>query len=145
MNKIIVAGDKTRNHWGVEYDEYNRLLKNNITQEYKKCRIDEVNKVTKEDKKMAEKFKIDNRQIFQTIPREAFQTFKDHKTTFATNKQSRLLNPCKPELGKVSKQIVEKIVKIIRQKTGFLQWKNSLSVLQWFQMIKNKSECTFIQ
>ena len=39
----------------------------------------------------------------------------------------RLLIPCKPWLGRVSKQLVE-----VQKKTKLLQFKNSFSVIQWF-------------
>ena len=100
-----------------------------IQKGYKQCDEEDINKVTQEDKKIAEKLKLDQR-IPRTIKRESFQTFKDHKDNFHNNKQSRLINPCKPEIGKVSKRIVENVVNVVRNITGYLQWKNTLSVLQ---------------
>ena len=115
-----------------------------IQKGYKQCDEEDITKVTQEDKKIAEKLKLDQR-IPRTIKRESFQTFKDHKDNFHNNKQSRLINPCKPEIGKVSKRIVENVVNVVRNITGYLQWKNTLSVLQWFKGIVNKKNFTFIQ
>ena len=56
-----------------------------------------------------------------------------------------LLNPCKPEIGKISKQILAKINATIREKTNLNQWRNTNSVINWFQKIKNKNELRFIQ
>ena len=36
-----------------------------------------------------------------------------------------LLNPTKPEIGKISKQILEKKIPVIRMKSALNQWKNS--------------------
>ena len=55
------------------------------------------------------------------------------KENFRNKPTCRLINPCKPELGKVSKQIVEKIVKT---KTNTNQWKNVNDVVNWFNAIK---------
>ena len=55
-----------------------------------------------------------------------------------------LINPCKPELGKVSKQTVGKIVHNIRSKTNTNQWKNTNAVINWFNAIKDKSNYTMI-
>ena len=115
-----------------------------IHKDYKKCSEDEVKKVTQEDKKIAENLKLETR-IPRTIRRESFQTFKDHKENFQNNKQTRLINPCKPEIGQVSKRIVENVVNVVRNLTGYQQWKNTLSVLQWFKGIVNKQNFTFIQ
>ena len=45
----------------------------------------------------------------------------------------------------MSKQLLEKIVADVREKTGYLQWKNTLSCLQWFDKIENKQNYWFIQ
>ena len=79
------------------------------------------------------------------MPREAYGTYKDTKENFRENPKMRVLNPCKPELGRVSKQYLEKIVHEVRQKSGLLQWKNTLSCLQWFDKVENKTDYHFIQ
>ena len=53
-------------------------------------------------------------------------------------------NPCKPELGKVSKQIVENIVHDIRTETNTNQWKNTNDVINRLNAIKDKSIYTMI-
>ena len=71
--------------------------------------------------------------------------YKDHKENFANNKQTRLINPCKPELGKISKQILEKLVIVVKKATGFKQWKNTWDVIKWFKAKADKQDYTFIQ
>ena len=63
--------------------------------------------LTKEDRRIATEFELSDR-IYVTAKREAFITLKDHKPNFRNKLTCRLINPCKPELGKVSKQLVEK-------------------------------------
>ena len=143
-DKLFIAGDKTKNYYKCDVEEYSKLKTREITKGYKKCTEDDVNKVTREDKRIAENLMLEQR-IPKTIRRESFQTFKDHKENFQNNKQSRLINPCKPEIGQVSKRIVENVVNVVKNLTGYQQWKNTLSVLQWFKGIVNKQSFTFIQ
>ena len=82
--------------------------------------------------------------MYRTVDCEAFITLKDHKENVANKPSCRLLNPTKPEIGKVSKQILERIIHIVRQKSGLKQWKNTDSVLNWFRNIEDKSEKAFI-
>ena len=49
-----------------------------------------------------------------------------------------MIKPCKPKLGKVSKQLLDPIISTVKEKSGLLQFKNTVSVLQWFQPIQNK-------
>ena len=141
--KVIIPADKTTNFYKMEPDEYTKLLDKNIQKEYKKENIQVVNKVQKTHKKIANKLDIEDR-IYRTVEREAFITLKDHKNNFANNPSCRLLNPTKPELGKVSNRILDKIISCVRAKSGLNQWKNTYSVLDWFRSIENKSEKAFI-
>ena len=62
---------------------------------------------------------------------------------FRSNPKFRLLNPAKTELGKLSKNILERINNKLRSSLNLNQWKNSFEVIQWFKNIKNKNSCTF--
>ena len=70
---------------------------------------------------------------------------KDHKENFENNPKCRLLNPAKSELGKVSKRILARIVKSVKEKTMFNHWQNTDSVLRWFKELENKQTMSFIQ
>ena len=50
----------------------------------------------------------------------------------------RLINPCKPEIGKISKQLLEKIVKVVKDKTKYNHLKNTNDVIKRFGDIPNK-------
>ena len=71
-------------------------------------------------------------------------TLKDHKNNFRSNRTCRLINPSKNELGKVSKQLVEKI-NSITEKLQRNQWRNSEAVLKWFNNITDKNNRSFIE
>ena len=72
-------------------------------------------------------------------------TLKDHKPNFMNNPKCRVLNPCKSELGKVSKQMLSEIVSVVKNKSQLQQWRNIDSVINWFTQIKDKARLTFIQ
>ena len=142
---VIVAADKSHNHYEMEPEHYSKLLHDHITKDYKKSSPDEFDRVTAKDKKLAEDLDLEDR-VPVTEKREAFGTLKDGKDNFNTNPKMRLLNPCKPWLGRVSKQLVEKIVTDVQKKqTKLLQFKNSISVIQWFDKLRNKEQYTFIK
>ena len=47
-------------------------------------------------------------RINTTAERESFITLKNHKKNFKIKATCRLLNPCKTEIGNISKQLLEK-------------------------------------
>ena len=57
-------------------------------------------------KYIAKKLELSDR-IEQLARNAAFITLKDHKENFRSNSPSRLINPSKSELGKISKQKLE--------------------------------------
>ena len=52
--------------------------------------------------------------------------------------------PAKSEIGKVSKQLLDRINRKVIQSTGINQWKNTSAVLAWFNNISNKEQYSFI-
>ena len=83
--------------------------------------------------------------MFVTTPREAFILLKDHKEDFETNPKVRLINPCKPEVGRVAMKILDDIVKEIKcRNTKLKQATNTKAVLDWFKSIRNKKIYKFI-
>ena len=142
--KVLIKADKTTNFYKMEKAEYEEHMHRNITKDYKKANNDDFKKVTKEDKAFAKKLEIDDR-VYSTSKREAFLTLKDHKPNYINNPTFRLLNPTKQELGKVSKQKLEKIVSVVKEKSGLQLWKNTASVITWFKNLPNKKQLKFIQ
>ena len=76
---------------------------------------------------------------------QVFITMKDHKEDFHANPTCRLINPTKSELGKISKSILDGINTELRSILKVNQWKNTGAVIKWFNSIKEKESCAFIQ
>ena len=83
--------------------------------------------------------------MYKTTERQAFVTIKDHKENYRNNPKWRLLNPTKPELGKISKRLTEKINVIVKIKTKLNLLKNTNSATQWYSDLRQKHKLTFIQ
>ena len=56
--KVIIPADKTRNLYKMEKDDYNKYLTENITRKYKKSKMNKINKLNLEAKKIADKLSI---------------------------------------------------------------------------------------
>ena len=142
--KALIPADKTRNMYEMDKSQHDKLLQENITKTYKKSDTNKYNEINTEAKTIATKLKIQDRAT-QLATKQAFITLKDHKENFENAPKCRLINPAKSDLGRVSKQILEKINGEIRNKISVHQWKNSHNVTDWFDQLANKNLCTFIQ
>ena len=142
-SKLLIPADKTTNFYKMEPAAYNKLLEENITKSYKKATGATAQKIKREDKKITVKLDIDDR-VDITANKEAFITLKDHKPNFANKQTCRLINPTKSEIGKISKQILDKINTRVITATKTNQWKNTASVIKWFNNIDNKEKHSFI-
>ena len=89
----------------------------------------------------AAELELDDR-IFNTTPREAFVTLKDYKPDFQIRPSVRLINPTKPEIGKIAMKILDDAVKEIRYKTKLKQC--TREVLDYFESVKNSGKLKFI-
>ena len=56
----------------------------------------------------------------------------------------RLINPLKSDIGRISKQILDKTNLKLISGTKVNQWKNSTSVIEWFNNIPNIDQHRFI-
>ena len=99
---------------------------------------DKVGKTKNDHKKIANDLDLQDR-IFRTTERQAFISIKDHKPNFQNNPTCRLLNPTKPEIGKISKQILDTINSAMRSKSKLNQWKNTDAVIKWFESLGKKT------
>ena len=143
-SKLIIKADKTHNFYKLDKAEHDDLLQKQINKDYKKAADTLADETTKGDKEIAAKLDIDDR-VYCTTKKDAFITLKDHKPSFSNKPTCRLINPTKPEIGKISKQKLSKIISEVRQKSKLNQWKNSDSVIAWFSELKDKKRLSFIQ
>ena len=65
-------------------------------------------RISREARKITKTFDVGDR-VDTMAKQECFMTLKDHKEDYRTNPKYRLLNPRKSQLGKISKQILQKI------------------------------------
>ena len=143
-DKVFLMADKTTNIYKVTTDEYNKLLTENITKDYKKTTEQTLNKCNQEASKIAHTLKLE-RRIETHGENKAFITIKDHKENFRDRPKCRLINPAKSQIGKISKQILEQLNKKIREKTGLQQWRSTAEALHWFNAITHKHRKRFLQ
>ena len=97
-----------------------------------------------EAKEIAAGVKLDDR-IEYMVSAPAYITLKDHNDNFRSAHPCRLINPCKSEIGKISKSISENISRNLLKLLQVNQWRNSESVIKSFYSVENKSQCKFIQ
>ena len=88
-----------------------------------------------EAKQIVKDTKLDDK-IECTTKNPTFPTLKDHKTNFRTSSSCRLLIPCKSELAKIRKLILEKANKYIVDLLSLKLCKYSDMVINWFSSIK---------
>ena len=132
------------NLYEVPPNHYRKLLKENVTKTYKKANDHLYNHINEEAKSIATNLGLDDR-VESLAKSEAFITLKDHKENFHSKPTCRLINPSKSEIGKISKSILDTINTGLRKILHYNQWKNSRSVIEWFNNIKDKHSCTFTQ
>ena len=75
----------------------------------------------------------------------AFTTLRDHKANFKNNTKCRLINPSKSEVGLVSKHYLSSIISTVAEKSGVNQWRNTSTVIKWFENLQNKQKRRFIK
>ena len=76
---------------------------------------------------------------------EAYINLKYHKKELPNKTPCCLINPSKSSIGRISKQILDKLNKKVVSTLNLNQWKNTSSVLEWFEKIDNKSYGSFMQ
>ena len=141
---LLIFADKTNNIYKMDTEHYEKLLKDNITKDYKKAPPKLEKSINLESKYIAKSLKLSDRvDCLARTP--AYITLKDHKENFSSNPTCRLINPSKNELGKISKYILQDINVQLLTKLKSMQWKNSDNVIQWFNNIPDKKNCKFIQ
>ena len=141
--RVFVAADKSSNFYKMTPETYNGLLEKAVHKDFKKAKEGEEEKITLEAKEAATKLEIGNR-VFKTEMKSAKVTIKDHKEDFMNRPQTRLINPTKSNLGRVSKWKVEKLNQQLRSKTRLQQWLNTDATLAWFRQLEDKARLSFI-
>eukprot|EP00112_Aurelia_sp_Birch-Aquarium-sp1_P007046 Seg177.1 transcript_id=Seg177.1/GoldUCD/mRNA.D3Y31 product="hypothetical protein" protein_id=Seg177.1/GoldUCD/D3Y31 len=92
--KMLIPADKTRNLYEVEKNQYEKLLRDNITKNYKIADSHVHDNINEEAKKIASDLEIEER-METMAKKQAFITLKDHKENFNNSPTCRLINPAK--------------------------------------------------
>ena len=141
---LFITADKTSNVYEIDPDTYLTLVQNNVNKCYKKANTDTVHDINTEAKILTSKLKIADR-VEVLAPKDAYVTIKDHKENFPEEIKCRLINPCKTNIGRITKQILERINNEIMIRLNLAQLKNTSSAINWFKNIKNKQDKYLIQ
>ena len=73
-----------------------------------------------------------------------FITLKDHKANFLNHPTTRLINPAKNEIGRISKQILDQINSKLCEILKVNEWKNTANVINWFKKVESKNSHKFL-
>ena len=143
-NETLTPADKTSNMYRLNKNNYQNLLRNAITTTYKKANKNIVTKINKEAIKFAKQADVlDKIEINGTC--NSFITLKDHKENFTNRPRTRLINPSKNEIGKISKHILDQINTELVSKLSVNEQKNTISVIKWFKNINSKRLYKFLE
>ena len=140
---VIVRADKTKNIYQMPKKQYSKLLRENITKNYRLAPETATAQLNREAKEIAQALKLDQR-IETMAEAEAYISLKDHKERFENDLPCRLINPAKSEIGMISKAILDRVVGAIKERTSVNLWENTSAVISWFDNIHRKEDCTFI-
>ena len=105
--KTLTPADKTSNTYRLNKNDYQNLLRNAITTSYKKANKNIGTKINKEGIKFAKQANILDK-IEINGKGNSFITLKDYKENFTNHPTTRLTSPCKNEIGRISKHILDK-------------------------------------
>ena len=147
--EILVKADKTRNIYKMKVDSYKKLMKDNLTASYKKIDLSNnrnnlENTINKEAKLITDKLKISER-VNKLNKKDCYLLLKDHKPNFNNKITTRLINPTRTEIGKISKTILEKTNQQIKEKLKLQQWISTKDAIEWFTKINGKNRAAFVQ
>jgi len=75
---------------------------------------------------------------------DAFATVKDQKPSFPSKVEVRVLNPAKPQLGRITKEKLQDINSQLRCITKFNQLQSTKDAISWFNGLKYKKQRYFL-
>ena len=105
QSMVVVNSDKTSQLYLVDVNGYRKSLEKEITKSYRKVDRTVVDDIDTEAASLAHDFKLDDR-VEGIALQPSFLTLKDHKEDFPGKLSFRLINPAKPNLGRVSKSFL---------------------------------------
>lgn len=132
-NKIYAIADKTTKICTLTRHYHKKLLKN-YHQSYHQGPKQLLHAIDAEARDIASSYHAQTRA--QSISNtQAYITLKDHKDNSQQKVPCRLINPCKSDMGVISKTILHQVNSNIRYSLRMNQWKDTNGVLQWLSKI----------
>ena len=119
-------------------------MRDSVTAHYVKTDINTEHEINLEAKSITDHLDISDR-VEPIAHKNAYILLKDHKEGFPNTIKTRLINPAKSNIGKISQQILQDINKVIRNELSLQQWRSTKDTLDWFKNLKNKTRLKFIQ
>ena len=131
-NKTLTSAEKTLDMYKLTKDEYNHLLDNGVTATYKKA-TKRIEGSINEEGIASKIFRYAKRaDIFDRIEingaSNCFITLKDYKENFFNHPTTRLINPAKDQIGRISKSMLDKINICLCEKLKLNEWKNTTDI-----------------
>ena len=127
----------------LENEQYSKLSRENVTKTYKNSNFNKAHNINNKAKKITGNLPVADR-IDKLQEKEVYITIKDHKDDFSNKISRRLINPCTSNIGKISKVILDRINRAVRNHTNVNQWKDTSTVFDWFKNIPDKKSCYFM-
>ena len=142
---LVIKSDKTNNYYFMTPEEYYGLMEKELHKEYK---IDKENsiedKINKNAKDVGDKLGISERlEVVRKV--DTYLLLKDHKDSFYREKQCRLINPTKNQLGIVSKKILDVINAKARSCLKVNQLRSTQDAIDWYNQIEDKKTKTLLK
>ena len=75
---MFFLADKTQDFYEITKEEYEKLVRENVTKKYKKANISLPKRINREARKRAKYFDVTDR-LDTMVKQESFTTVKDHK------------------------------------------------------------------
>ena len=143
-DQVVVPSDKTGNYYLMDVQDYEQKLEMEIRKSYKKVDHGIVEDIDTEAASFANKFHLDDR-IEGMALKQSFLTIKDHKEDFPAKISYRLINPAKSNLGSITKTILQRVNKNIKETTEVNLWRNTKEAIDWFKNLEDKPNLCFLK
>ena len=101
-------------------EDYEKYLLENVTKIYKRTPRSKINRIKIEAKSIVTKLGIEDK-VERLREGNAYITVKYHKEKFPEKPSFRLIIQSKSEIGKITKIILDKVNKVIRESTKLNQ------------------------
>ena len=107
-SEVIIQSDKTSNFFIMDVNEYKGHLNKEIMKGYRKVDNNIIERIDQEAASLVARIGLDDR-IEGIAKKQSFITVKDHKDDFPSKLSFRLINGAKTNLGKISKEILDRL------------------------------------